>query len=143
MSRALKCASAAAVAVAVETSSLLMLTHVVALDLSIAFAMAFAAGYLALFATTGVLRPFGARSPLRAQLRAYGLFGIAVLLIVEAMLYMCDDLLHVNLITTNAVVLVAVACWIALGWRFVGGDAHRPPSVPASASTTPCTVDSE
>jgi len=137
MSRAFKLASAAVVAVAVESASVWVLTHVVVLDAAIAFAMAFAAGYLALFAAISILRPSGANSPLRAQLWTYGLFGLAVLLIVEAMLYLCDGLLHVNLITTNSVALVAVVFWIALGWRFVGGDARQSPSGPASASKKP------
>ena len=84
MSRAFKLASAAVVAVAVESASVWVLTHVVVLDAAIAFAMAFAAGYLALFAAISILRPSGANSPLRAQLWTYGLFGLAVLLIADS-----------------------------------------------------------
>jgi hypothetical protein len=125
MSRLLTFASAA-VAVVVETAAVWLLARYLPLDLSVAFALAFAAGYLALFAAINFLSPSGANPSLGAQLRTYSLFGLAALLVVEAMVYLCDGLLHAGPATTNAAVLVAVACWIAAGWRFVRFGARRP-----------------
>jgi hypothetical protein len=123
VSGALKFAFAAVVAAVVETGCLWVLTHSVVLHVSIAFAVAFAAGYLALFAAIGILGASRAKPPLGTQLRTYSLLGIAVLLLVEVIVYVCYDWLGLNLTTTNAAALLAVACWVALGWRVVSGDA--------------------
>lgn len=134
MSRALKFASAAAVAAIVETACLWVLVHALVLDYPIAVALAFTAGYLTLFAWIRILAPSGANPPLCTQLRTYGLFGIAVLLLLEVIVYGSIDLLGWNLRIANTAALVAVVCWIALGWRFVGGDARQSPSGPANAA---------
>ena len=135
MSRALKFASAAVVAALVETSVLWVLEHVVLLHYSIAVALAFTAGYLTLFAWIHILAPSGANPSLCTQFRTYGLFGIAVLLLAEVMFYVSVDLLGLNPIrVANTAALVAVVCWTALGWRFVGGDARQSLSGPANAT---------
>jgi hypothetical protein len=128
MSRALRHAAAAVVAAVVETGSLWVLTHAVELRPSVAFAAAFAAGYVTLFAAIRVLRHSAMKAPLGAQLRAAGLFGIAALLLVEVIVYVCVDWLHLNLTVTNATAVAAVVCWLALGWGFVSVDAQRSPS---------------
>lgn len=143
MSRALRFASAALAAAVVETGCLWVLTHSVVLSLSIAFAVAFAAGYLALFAALRILRPSRANPPLRTQLRSYGLFGIAALLLVEVMLSVCVDWIGLNLTKTNAVALFAVACWLALGWPFVGGDKRSSTPGSVNGSGNAREVDSE
>lgn len=119
MSRALRLVAAVVAAVAVETMAVWLLTQVVMTGTSIAFAVAFVAGYLTLFTANSVLSHAGTGPPLSTQLRAYGLFGLAALLVVEATVYVCDGLLHTHLAATNAVVLLAVACWIALSWRII------------------------
>lgn len=134
MSRALAFACAAVVAAAVESASVWVLTHVIVLRLSFAFAVAFAAGYLALFVAMRLLAPSRANPSLGTQLQAHILFGIAVLLLVEAVVYLCVDLIHLDNKATNAAVLAAVVCWVALGWPFVGGDAFRSPSGSAHAA---------
>jgi lipopolysaccharide transport system permease protein len=133
MSRALKLALSALVAVAVETATVWMLTHVVVLDLSVAFAIAFALGYLALFAAFRALKPSSANPPLGSQLRTYGLFGIAILLLVEVTVYLCVDLLGLNLATTNTIAMVAVACWVGPVRRFAGRGSQGSADIAASS----------
>ena len=118
MSRVLRFASAALVAVAVEAAIVVVLVHVVGVNGSVALVFVFAAACVALFATLGVLRLSGRSPPLRSELSAHVVVGLALLMVVEATFYLCDDQLHLGLVMTNGVVLVSVACWAALGWRF-------------------------
>ena len=109
-------------AAVVETACLWVLTHVVVLRLPIAFALAFAVAYLTLIAAIHILSLSSPNPPLSTQLRTYGLFGIAALLLVQVVVYLCDNLLRLNLTTINAAALAAVMCWVALGWPNVGRD---------------------
>ena len=128
MSRALKFAAAVVVAAAVETACVWVLGHS-DLHRSIIFATAFAAGYVTLFGCIGIMGPPTGNPSLGTQLRTYAPFGIAALLLAELIIYLCANLLGVfDLKTVNAAVLVAVVCWVALGWRFVGGAARQSPS---------------
>ena len=118
MRRPVALASSAALAAAAQTASLWVLTHAVALRLPIAFALAFAAGYVALFAGIHVLTPSGSRIPLGTRLRRNRLFGIAAFVLMEGVVYLCG-LLDLNLTTTNTAVLLAIICWVALGCSVV------------------------
>jgi hypothetical protein len=120
---------AAIIAVIVETVSVWVLVRVPGLPASLAFALAFSAGYVALFALLQVTRPSSERPALGTQLRAYGLFGLGALLVVEGALYFCTGLMQVGMLKTNAFILIAVACWVALGWRFM-----RPESAEAAGA---------
>jgi hypothetical protein len=140
MSRTLPIAFATLFAVAVETASVWVLTRVVSLDAAVSFPVAFAAGYLAWFVAFGVVSPRSVDSPLGSKLRTHLSVGISVLLVVEVVVYLCAGLLHTSHITTNTAALVAVACWVAFGWRFVTGDAPQPPSDLAQTSEEPRTV---
>lgn len=80
-----------------------------------------------------ILAPSGANPPLCTLIQTYGLFGMAVLLLVEVILYLSIDLLGLNLWIANTAAFVAVVCWVTLGWRFMG-DACQSPSGPANAA---------
>lgn len=132
MSSALKDACAAVVAVIVQAACLWVLArvvewhlfaHVVALPYSLAFALAFAAGCLTLIACRRILAPPGDNASSCNQIRAYGLFGVAALLVGEVILYLGIDLFGLNLWIANAAALAVIVCWVAFGWRFVWGDA--------------------
>jgi putative flippase GtrA len=134
MSRALRFAFAAVVAAIVETGCLWVLTHVNALHYLVAVALAFTAGYLALFAGIRVLAPSRGSPPLCAEVRTYSLLGLSALLLVTTIVYVSIDLLSLSLRIANSAALVAIVCWIALGWGFVGGDARQSPSAPTNAA---------
>jgi hypothetical protein len=115
---------AALLAALAETVFLGGLVRVVAVERVVALAVAFAAGYVVLLVALHVLDRSGKGPPLGEQLRSHALVGAAALLLAELMLNFCDDVLGLPLVATNAVVLVAVAAWLAVGWPFVLGSAH-------------------
>jgi hypothetical protein len=122
--RTLRVIAVAAAGAVVESACVWVLTRVTPLPSSMTFAVAFAAGYVTVVSVLPVVGPSQTKVPLGTRLLAYGLFALAALLVVEATIYFCDGLLSLGLLKTNLLVLIAVACWVALGWRVMGGDAH-------------------
>jgi hypothetical protein len=121
MGTALRFAAAALAGVIVEAGFLWALTHLVTPPLWLAVAVAFAAGYVALFVALHLLGLRAGGGTVGAQLDAYLVFGLAVLLLVEVMLQVCIWL-ELDRTPMNAVLLLATACWVALGWPVLARD---------------------
>jgi len=126
--RARKLFVAAVAAVVSENACLWALTHAVTPPLSLlrfAFAAAFAVAYVAWFGTLRLQGPTSSGSSLGDELRSNIVSGFAVLLLVEVVVYLCMDVMGLWVRDTNVAAIVAVACWLGLGWRFVNGGSAR------------------
>jgi hypothetical protein len=134
MNRTFSWVVAAFAAAAVEAGCLWVLAHKLRLDMAVAFALSFTAGYVALFLAARVLRAPAGGLAQGGMLRAFWVLSISTLVLVEVVQYLCANLLGFGLVVTNAVALVAVACWLIWGWRFQGIEGHGPDSgsVPAA-----------
>ena len=124
MRRVLTLLVAVVLAVLVEGAFLVALTQVVGVDRAGAFTISFAAGYVTLVSCVSVMSPAGSRAPL-VGLRKHALTGLAALVVMQAVVYVCDGLMGATLVTTNAAALVVVACWLALERRITNLDARR------------------
>ena len=134
MNARLKYAVAAVAVTLVETACLAVLVRPMAVRPGVALAVAFAIGYVTLFVAVRILSPSGADQPLGGRLQTYALFGVAVLLVAELVLYLGDDVFGLHLALTNTLALVAAACWLAFGWPFIHGSARAPSGEPEGGS---------
>jgi hypothetical protein len=119
---------AAVVALVFEHACLWALTNLVMPPLSLvrfAFAAAFAVAYVVWVATLRLQGPTSSSSSLGDELLSNIVSGLAVLMLVEVVVYLSMDVMGLWIGDTKVVAIVAVAGWLALGWRFVNGDTAR------------------
>ena len=115
----MKMACALGTAVVIECVGLWVLVVIVGLGAPIALVLAFTAAYLTFFSTARRLRAFSKPAPLRALLGKNLPIGLAALLLMEVVLYLCTDLLGLMPSIANLAGLTTVLIWIVLGWELV------------------------